>query len=253
MMLQVEVSRKPLRELTPEELELVAGGGITITGERNPDFSLDDLWFQIFGWDFGGDQSGGGGGSTGSDPTPTDPLEQQHAENTKAAAEKVSAITAALQDIVNAHPGQTVMIKTADGSLVPATEMLHGLGEISTMIQGAATLAQIANGDADAHEAFSFVFGVAVEAMAADAGWAAVPAYVAGYTAETISNNIVDWLTAFQEANAYYSNEINQELQQYLVENGYTQPGATDNPVDVIRGMLGMPPAYRDGTTPDYQ
>jgi hypothetical protein len=240
MLIQEQVKPKKLRELTPAELMLVAGGGdtVVITGSRDwYDYDPYAYFDYFFGYNDYSDYSDGGGGSTSSSDTATDDL---HAENTKAAVEKVQAVTAALQDIVN-HYGPDVQVQLPNHDVVRAGDLLEGLGKLETGIAAGITLGEVLTGQADIKEAFNFAFGVAVESMAAEAGASAVVAFALGYTSEYVASNILDWMDQMGQANQAYQQYFNDQLQTWVQNNSDISPGAYDNQVDMLRGMFGWP------------
>ncbi len=239
-----------LRELTPAELELVAGGTmtITVTGIRvwgGGDESVvlggsdDGSWNvdpgQVWGH-FGDFDDHYGNGDQGGDPPP-DPL----VDSIDKALDIIESKHAILADLVQRY-GPNQVVKFPDGSTAKLGDLLEGTGKLITAIDAGLTVGQIITGDAKVHDAIFFAFGVTVGAMAASAGTSAVVAAALGMTAEYAASNMVDWIKAMGEVNAEMKAYFNEKVTQFVENNTSTPPNYYQNPIEIFRGMFGFRP-----------
>ncbi len=235
------------RDLTPAEMELVAGGyytdpnDIVVTAPWFDDYgdivvegNYDrDFYDDFFSYNYNDEDvySGGGGGGGGGGDI---------ADQASVALQITDAKHAVAQDLFEKY-GPNLEIKFPDGSTSKITDLLDGLGKLSTGIQGGITFGEVANGDKDIRDAYHFVFGVVIADAAAQAGAGAVLSGALGFGAEAIANNMLDWMEDMGDANDQLKAYFESEVQQWVIENSDIAPGTYDNPIDLFRGMLGLP------------
>ncbi len=234
-----------LRELTTNEVELVSGGNnsdIVVTGHRDDYWDYDPWAFlnDYYGYedyyDYGSGD-GQGGGST---------EDHSLAEATEAALQITEAKHNVLQDLINRY-GPNTTVQLPNGTVAKATDLLAGVGQITTILQGGLTIAEVIDGGKNAHDALYFLFGVTVTAMAAEAGAGAVLAGALGFGAEYAAGHILEWMEAMGDLNDQLQEYFNEQIAEWVQNNSDIPPDAYDNPIDMIRGMMGWPVFNYDG------
>ncbi|MDQ8756912.1 hypothetical protein RCO27_11810 [Sphingosinicella sp. LHD-64] len=119
------VCQRNIRELTYEELELVAGGSITITAHPYDPWS-DPWWYeQMFEDPYAGDYGSGGGGVLPPDSASQDVTVMIGRPLTQAEQQAVDALNAqitAVSNAINAIPNNT-SITLADGTRITGAEL----------------------------------------------------------------------------------------------------------------------------------
>lgn len=225
-----------LRELTAAEIQLVAGGNnsdIVVVGSR-------DYWdydpFAFFDYYFGEDwensdpyEIGSGGGS---EPQPTP--EQEAIDKTK---DIMQAKIGALQDLQQRY-GPNLQIQVGD-KYVPVSELLQEMGRLFDLVDAGLTVAQLLNGEIDLHDATMFAFGMTAGAIAASASGSALVGVVVGLAVENSAEYIMDWMEMMGQLNAQLADYFNEQVAQFVENNSDIPPGTYDNPIDMIRGMMG--------------
>lgn len=196
--LQKSIGKKNAhRELTAEELLLVAGGvdTIVVTG------SSYDPWWDSYYWynnyydndNFVDYYGGGGGGDAGGDTTADGDALNEAQE--KAAQGGLAAIQQDLQNHIAKYGDFTIKVGDQSWKASDLVKGLDTMGKMFDVLEGAALIVAIANGDANVGMVMGFLAGLAVAGglTAVGAGPVAVFAasVAAGYLVEVGTNAIV--------------------------------------------------------------
>ncbi|WOE74574.1 hypothetical protein [Alterisphingorhabdus coralli] len=128
-----------------------------------------------------------------------------------------------------------------DGSITTASDLIKGLGDLYAGIDLGITLGEVATGDKNIREAYHVVFGITVGAAVASAGASATVALAAGFTAEYAANHVVQWIGALGDLNRDFQSYADEQIEQFIKENSNIKPGTYNNPIELYRGMLGLP------------